>query len=280
MSDTRFGVIVVTVAFAAILLAVLLMSAAEWLQALSIRKQLYTGRHAAPPVSQREIDQVREALEAVERGEIEDLNDFVKPKRARWWPWSTRDDDWDGLTDDDGQDIADIFEDDDPSRVPGNPEFDREMWGETYGQPGEPGDPEDVPRLRPETGTGGRAEPERATAPGYHHHDDAPTEVVPAVRLSDGSYAGLSGTIPANLPRPGMEAQGEPAIGPHPDGLRANTGPGQPHRWPTPYPHAGPPAWHPARPPLQPWIQAILGAPTVEAWAWGWQQQRRLAITI
>jgi hypothetical protein len=129
---------------------------------------------------------------------------------------------------------------------------------------------EDVPRLRPETGTGGRAESERETAPGYFHHDQ-PTEVVPAVQLADGSYAGLSGTIPANLPRPASAA--------YQPGWRELSGPGQPHRWPRPYPHAGPAAWHPQRPPLQPWIQAILGAPTVDAWAWGWQQKRRLAIT-
>jgi hypothetical protein len=117
--------------------------------------------------------------------------------------------------------------------------------------------------------------------PGYFH-DDTPTEVVPAVQLSDGSYAGLSGTIPANLPRPGMEAQGEPAIGPHPDGLRANTGPGQPHRWPMPEPHAGPAAWHPQRTWVTDLVEAALGCADSDAWElrwrWAWQQQRRLAI--
>jgi hypothetical protein len=138
---------------------------------------------------------------------------------------------------------------------------------------------EDVPRPRPETGTGGRAEPERETAPGYHHHD-APAQVVPAVRLDDGSYAGLSGTIPANLPRPEVDREGA-RYGGEP-GHAGSVWPGQPHRWPRPYPHAGPPAWHPARPPLQPWIQAILGCADSDAWElrwrWAWQQQRRLAI--
>jgi hypothetical protein len=214
MSDTRFGVIVVTVAFAAILLAVLLMGAVEWLQALNVRKQFHTGRHVKRP-----------DLPVLEgRGE-----------RAGWWQRITRDDDdeFDG----DHQDGRDVIEAVEAAN-------------------------EDVPGVATlPTGPG----------PGYFH-DDQPTEVVPAVQLSDGSYAGLSGTIPANLPRPGfMAATPEVACGP---------GPGQPHRWPRPVPHAGPAAWHPQRPPLQPWIQAILGAPTVEAWAWGWQQQRRLAITI
>jgi hypothetical protein len=194
--------------------------------------------------------------------------------------------------DDDGQDIADIFDDSNDLTVAGKCES---CWAENDGEGcdwascgcdchdddhyedwDEPS--EDVP---------GAAEP--LPGPG-HFHDDQPTVVVPAVQLSDGSYAGLSGTITtADL----IDAAIDLGFGaawdldqpdlprPAPPGLEARAGgPGQPHRWPRPEPHAGPAAWHPARPPLQPWIQAILGAPTVDAWAWGWQQKQRLAITI
>jgi hypothetical protein len=167
--------------------------------------------------------------------------------------------------DDDGQDIADIFECEQCAYDEGECTC-IEFCGQIVCMAGL--DDEDVP---------GVAEP--LPGPGYHHHD-APAVVVPAVQLSDGSYAGLSGTIPANLPRPGREVTADGnTVSTYREPAEDRAGPGQPHRWPRPEPHAGSAAWHPARPPLQPWIQAILGAPSVEAWAWGWQQKRRLAIS-
>ena len=123
--------------------------------------------------------------------------------------------------------------------------------------------PEDVPR--PGEGSEVSGEKPMSPGPGYFH-DDAPAEVVPAVQLADGSYAGLRGTIRGPL-----------------YGAR---------RWPMPpaadtptvadvhdQPRAGAPAWRPQRPALPGWVTDILGAPSVDAWAWGWQQRRRLAIT-
>jgi hypothetical protein len=137
---------------------------------------------------------------------------------------------------------------------------------------------ENVPGSRAQAAEGSGSNLPGGHGPGYFH-DDTPTVVVPAVRLDDGSYAGLKGTIPADLPRPG-EARTTATVGSRSCGSEAGTGPGQPDDTAaciTPYPRSGPPAWHPAREPLQPWIQAILGAPSVDAWAWGWQQRRALA---
>jgi len=91
--------------------------------------------------------------------------------------------------------------------------------------------------------------------PGYFHHD-RPAEYVPAVKTSEGEYVGLKGTIQAD------------------DDTLADL---------TAYPHAGPPAWRQNRWPmpeperLQPWIQEILGAPSVAVYIWNMSQRCALA---
>jgi hypothetical protein len=278
MSDTRFGVIVVTVAFAAILTGLLLMSAVEWLQALNVRKQLYAGRHARAGADlSRPVDEATagSGRPEVGPGQPEEPLPVLegRQERAGWWQRITRDDEFDG-DHRDGRDVIEAVDtvDEDAWQGPAAEGEGRAFHGLNHAD-------NDVPRLRPETGTGGRAESERATAPGYHHDDDVPAQVVPAVRLSDGSYAGLSGTIPANLPRPGPM----PDVPGTPGARSQRPGPGQPHRSPQPYPHAGPAAWHPQRTWVTDLVEAALGCADSDAWEqrwrWAWQQQRRLAIT-
>jgi hypothetical protein len=151
-----------------------------------------------------------------------------------------------------------------------------------------PGHPERLPDAGERAGMFGELAPERLDAenvpgsraqaaeqsgstlnaghgPGYFH-DDAPPEVVPAVQLADGSYAGLRGTIRG--PLYGAKRWPMPPAADSPTAVDV----GQ-------QPRHGPPAWRPQRPALPAWVTDILGAPSVDAWAWGWQQKRRLAIT-
>jgi hypothetical protein len=144
---------------------------------------------------------------------------------------------------------------------------------------------QDVPRPGlPQIGEAGEAAV--AAQPGYFH-DDVPTDVVPAVQLTDGTYVGLKGTIPADLSRPGSGAF-EGQLTPAPPVTPAYPGPGQPHRWPMPGPHAGPPEWHQRE---TTWVDrliqtvmaapidvvhAAIASPNAELHLWGWQQRKAL----
>ena len=64
-----------------------------------------------------------------------------------------------------------------------------------------------------------------------------PPRFIPAVPATDGSWIGLAGTITPDLPRPAPAQRGV-----MPEAGNVSDRPGQP------YPHAGPPAWHPAAP--------------------------------
>ena len=136
-----------------------------------------------------------------------------------------------------------------------------------------------MPDVSAPEGTTDRATPETEPGPGEEtrhgrvetglgfFHDDAPAEVVPAVQLSDGSYAGLRGTIRG--PLYGAKRWPMPPAADTPTAVDMGD-----------QPRAGAPAWRPQRPALPGWVTDILGAPSVDAWVWGWQQKRRLAIGV
>jgi hypothetical protein len=271
VANLRDALLAVAIVLAAVvvwwLLAVALDWLRDWLQALNIRKQLHTGKHVSPGG--------------------EPLPVLGGQQRPSWWRRVTGDQ-WDGL-DDDGQDITDIFDGDEgaprwPTAAAPVSEWklaDRIMsdccqtcaWQVPAGGwacegCGNGCVPLDVPR----PGTDAKR-----PGPGYFH-DDVPTDVVPAVQLTDGTYVGLKGTIPANLPRPGSPPDGGWAGPGQPDDTRFDI---------TPYPRAGRPIWAPPPPRHPAWVQRILDAPISEVrralaapdpdmYLWGWQQRKAL----
>jgi len=250
MTDLRFAAAVILVAAAILTVWWLLMAVLSWLSRRRYRKLItHTGRHVKHP-----------DLPVLEgRGE-----------RAGWWPWS-RGDEFEDENYRDGRDVIQAVEAANED-VPRPGEFDdtpADHIRKDIGEAG-PGHP-DVP---------GVATPP-LDGPGYTH-DDATAEFIryeepppgtPVLLPVQGQWLPVSYEPPADLSRPGPAEfrQDEPPPGPgQPDDTLIDI---------RDQPRAGPAAWHPARPPLQPWIQACLGAPTVDAWAWGWAQKQRLAIS-
>jgi hypothetical protein len=267
----------------------------DWLQALNIRKHQYAGRHVSPGG--------------------EPLPVLGGQQRPSWWPWGTRDDQWDG----DHRDGLDVIEAVEAANknVPGPgqapvPELaprDLLPTGSGYSR-------EDVPGSRAQAAEQSGSTFSAGHGPGYFH-DDVPTDVVPAVQMTDGTYVGLKGTIPANLPRPQdakadtweMAAPGRTTGPGQPDDTDLSrpgvpyhghqsentaTGPGQPDDTVydiTPYPRAGRPAWAPPPRRETTWVddlvhrvmtapisevRAAVASPNVELHLWGWQQRRAI----
>jgi hypothetical protein len=278
MSDTPFGVIAVIAVLAAIGVAWLLMDAAFWLMNAPGRfreRRKYAGRHVARP---------EEPLPVLE----------PRQERTRWWPWSSHDDEFDG-DHRDGRDVIEAVEaanEDVPgsrAQAAGQPGSDVESGhGPGYHHDDQP--TETAKPVLPRAGYGepGSSQPGGRGVQALSGHDQ-PTEVVryeepPAgahVLLPvQGEWLPVSYEPPADLPRPPLpETSGrEGRIG-----YRGERGPGQPHRWPRPVPHAGPAAWHPQRTWVTELVEAALGCADTDAWEqrwrWTWQQKRRLAIT-
>jgi hypothetical protein len=173
--------------------------------------------------------------------------------QSSWWPWGSirRDDEFDG----DHRDGLDVIEAVEAAN--------QDVPGSGHGAQRDAATPS--------------VEVHETARPGYFH-DDVPTDVVPAVQMTDGTYIGLKGTIPADLPRPGSE-----------DNWVYPAGPGQPDdtTFVTPSPRAGRPVWAPPPPQHPAWVQRILDAPITEVrralqapdpdmYLWNWAQRRAL----